>query len=168
MGAGKTTIGARLAERLRWRFIDFDEEIVRRAGMSIADIFRTHGEMAFRAMEQRLTTELSCVTDTVLAPGGGWIMRPGALERLPPATRVVWLRVTPEEALRRVRLSGVERPLLAGPDPLAAARQLLARRELLYGRADLIVDVDQMAPDEITRHIVAFLALESHGNSEEG
>jgi shikimate kinase len=168
MGAGKTTIGARLAQRLGWRFIDFDEEIVRRAGMSIADIFRTHGEMAFRDMEQRLTAELSCVTDAVLAPGGGWIMRPGALESLPPAARVVWLRVTPEEAVRRVRESDVERPLLAGPDPLAAARQLLAQREPLYGRADLIVDADEATPDDITQRIVAFLELENHGDWKKG
>lgn len=157
MGAGKTTVGQILARRLGWDFIDIDEEIVRRARMSVADIFRTLGEAAFRTMEQRLTEELCCKAETVVAPGGGWILKPGALESLPPTARAVWLRVTPEEALRRVCDGAMERPLLAGPEPLARARRLMAEREPLYGAAHHAVDVVARDPDDIAWEIEMLL-----------
>jgi shikimate kinase len=154
MGAGKTTVGRRLAEVLGWRFIDLDEEIVREAGMPVAEIFRTRGEAAFRDLESRLTARLSSVHRTVLAPGGGWIADPANAERLPPATSTVWLRVSPEEAVRRILATGAERPLLSGvEDPVVLARLLLARREPLYRTADLIVDVDGRTPDEVAGEI---------------
>jgi shikimate kinase len=112
MSAGKTTIGRLLADTLGWRFVDVDEEIVRRTGMSVADIFRERGEAVFRRLETRLTARLCSLDLAVIAPGGGWIMAPMALERLPRDTRTVWLRVSPEEAVRRSLGAGVERPLL--------------------------------------------------------
>jgi shikimate kinase len=157
MGAGKTTIGRLLALELGWRFLDFDEEIVRRTGTSVAHIFREQGEAAFRELEARLTGELSSVERTVIAPGGGWITQPGLLERLPTRTRTVWLRVSPEEAVLRLRAAGAERPLFSGPDPLPAARDLLARREALYLQADHVVDVDGRTPAEIVAEITTLL-----------
>ena len=167
-GAGKSTVGPLLAKRLGWRFIDFDEEIVRTAGRSIAEIFRTDGEAAFRALERRLTRELSSVADTVVAPGGGWITDSDALAGLPRSARVIWLRVSPEEAVRRLQQSPVERPLLAGPDPAARAREILLRREPLYQQAHHTIDVDARAPEAIVREIVALIGIEDHGHSEEG
>jgi shikimate kinase len=161
MGAGKTTVGRVLASSIGWRFIDIDEEIVRRAGMSIADLFRTSGETAFRAMESELTAGLSSVDRTVIAPGGGWIAAPENIERLPPMTCTVWLRVPVEEAVRRVRAAGIRRPLLSGPgDPVVAARKLLDRREPLYGQADLVVDTAHRTPEEIAREIRSRIRLE--------
>ncbi|MGH7507577.1 MAG: shikimate kinase [Longimicrobiales bacterium] len=163
MAAGKTTVGRILAQRLGWRFIDFDEEIVQRSGMDVATLFRTRGEMAFRELELRLTAELSSVDTTVLAPGGGWILNPGARERLPANAVLVWLRVSPEEALRRAGESGVERPLLASDDPLGTARALLADREPHYATADLIIDVDALAPEGIVNMILDQFESESDG-----
>lgn len=154
MGAGKTTVGRILAERLGWRFLDFDEEIERRAGASVAEIFRALGERGFRALESELTEALSSVADTVLAPGGGWVTRPGAFEALPAGSRTVWLRVRPEIAVQRVLASGVQRPLLEEGDPLETARALLTAREPHYRRADLIVDADAARPADIANEIL--------------
>jgi shikimate kinase len=167
-GAGKSTVGPLLAQYLGWRFLDFDEEIARDAGTSIAEIFRTGGETSFRERERRLTRELSSVAHTVVAPGGGWITDPGALAGLPRSARVIWLRVSPEEAVRRLRGSTIERPLLAGPDPLRQALERAAAREPLYRQAHHTIDVDARAPADIVRDIAALLEAEADGDSEEG
>lgn len=155
MAAGKSTVGRLLAETLGWSFLDFDEEIVRREGRTVAQIFREQGEAAFREMEARLTAALSSVRRTVLAPGGGWVLRPGNLQHLPHGTRTVWLRVSAEEAVRRARAAGTDRPLLdSADDPVAAARRLLRIREPLYGRADFTLDVEDMTPAQIVSGII--------------
>lgn len=156
-GAGKSTVGAALARALGWRFVDVDSEIMRTTGRSVADMFRSDGEAAFRAMEARLTAALSSQAEIVLAPGGGWAAQPGALEGLPAGTATVWLRVSPEEAIRRLGGSPLERPLLAGADPLAAVRKLGLERNEYYSRADLVVDVDGCATDDISRTISEWL-----------
>lgn len=163
MAAGKTTVGRMLAERLDWRFIDFDDEIVRRTGTDIATLFRERGERAFRELERRLTEELSSVERAVLAPGGGWIANSGARERIGAGAVLVWLRVTPEVAVRRAAGSGVDRPLLDGDDPLGAARALLAAREPLYAAAQVAIDVDGCTPERIVSRILEQLELESDG-----
>jgi shikimate kinase len=134
-----------------------DREIVRQTGRTIAELFQTDGEKSFRAMESRLTAELSSVSGLVLAPGGGWAAQPGTLSGLPPETAVVWLRVSPEEALRRLRGSPEQRPLLAGPDPLGAMQALAEQRRHAYERADLTVDVDGRSAAETADMISAWL-----------
>lgn len=160
MGAGKTTVGRRLAKTLGWDFIDLDDRIVQQAGMSIAEIFRRSGETAFRALESRLTGELSSVDRTVIAPGGGWILDPANSERLPPLTCTVWLRVSAEEAVRRIRSTGAERPLLAGTDPVAVAATLMERRRARYAAADVVIDVDGLAPAEVVDQIRSRIRFE--------
>jgi shikimate kinase len=155
-GAGKSTVGRMLASRLGWTFTDIDEEIVDRTGATVPELF-TRGEAAFRELEARLTAELSSLTHTVLAPGGGWAAQPGSLEALPAGTPVVWLRVSPDEALRRLRGSPIPRPLLAGADPLAVLHELAQQRTERYARADLIVDVDGRAAAEIAEEITEWL-----------
>ncbi|HEX6308071.1 MAG TPA: shikimate kinase [Longimicrobiales bacterium] len=156
-GAGKTTVGARIAEMLGWTFIDIDAEIERATGRSIADLFRSDGEPAFRAMELRLTAGLSSQSNVVLAPGGGWAAQHGALESLGSGTAIVWLRVSPEEAIRRLGGSSRDRPLLAGPDALGRMRELGREREPFYRRADLSVDVDGRTAEEVSRTISEWL-----------
>jgi shikimate kinase len=156
-GGGKTTVGAHLARRLGWRFVDIDTEIVRATGRSIADVFHSDGESAFRAMEAELTAALSSQSAIVLAPGGGWAAQPGALEALPAGTAVIWLRVSPEEAIRRLGGSPQERPLLAGADPVGTLRKIGRERHEYYSRAHLAVDVDGRATEDISRTIIEWL-----------
>src|SRR5690606_2211713 len=112
-----------------------------------------HGEPYFREWEAKLTREVAERRGVVLAPGGGWITQPGLFESLLDGTYVVWLRISADEALRRARRTLGKRPLLAGPDPLGRARALLARREPLYARADLVIDVDGRRSSSVAREI---------------
>jgi shikimate kinase len=125
--------------------------------MSVAELFRQHGEADFREMEARLTAALCSLPEIVVAPGAGWAALPGALEGLPADTTVVWLRIEPEEALRRLGHATEERPLLAGTDPLSALAGLAERRTQHYDKADLVIDVGGRAVDEIARTIVEWL-----------
>jgi shikimate kinase len=156
-GSGKSTVGPILANRLGWRFLDLDSEIQRLAGRSIAELFQQDGETAFRAMEARLTAGLSSLTHTVLSTGGGWAAQPGLIEGLPPQSAVVWLRVPPEEAVRRIRDSPGLRPLLAGPDPLRDLIALAEQRTHRYALADCTIDVDARSPDAIAEEISEWL-----------
>ncbi len=153
MGSGKTLVGQALAERLGWAFRDFDQEIRSRMGLPIPQIFRQHGEESFREMEGRVGTELLQVENAVLASGGGWPSGLGRMEELPAGTFSVWLRVSPEEAVRRVRQEGPTRPLLAVPDPLGKARELLAEREPWYSKADVALDSGGGGPEELAGQI---------------
>ena len=153
MAAGKTAVGAELARRLGWEHLDVDREIARRAGRSVAAIFAAEGEAGFRRREAEATAALAGRGGVVLSPGGGWIAAPGRLESLGAGTLSVWLRVTPEEAVRRAAAEPGERPLLAGPDPLAAVRALLAAREPLYARADLHLSTAGRTPAQLAAEI---------------
>ena len=153
MGAGKTVVGALLAERLGWIHVDLDREIERREGRRVAEIFAADGEARFRRLEAEATARVGRSAGIVLSPGGGWITRPGLLDVLGAGTLSVWLKVGAEEAVRRAAAAPGERPLLAGADPLAAARRLLAEREPLYARADLAVDTEGRAPSEVAEEI---------------
>jgi shikimate kinase len=154
MGAGKTTVGRIIADRLRWSFVDLDLEIERRAGRSIPEIFDSEGELEFRRIETRCTSALAGCTRTVLAPGGGWITTPGNLEALGPGTLTVWLQVSTEAALRRLKADAAVRPLLAAHDPAGAIRSLAARRDREYARADLALPTGARTPGELADEIV--------------
>lgn len=156
MCSGKTSVGRRLAERLGWDFIDFDESIERREGRRIADLFRERGEAHFRALEARLTDEVSDRRRVVLAPGGGWAAQPELVARLRPGSLVVWLRARPETVHERHRAQAeVVRPLLEGADPLQAIVSILQAREPAYARADLRIDTDERDPADIAAEIEA-------------
>jgi shikimate kinase len=155
-GSGKTSTGRELARMLGRPFLDIDEQIEADAGMSVRDIFATHGEQYFRALERAVTTQLSQVAaPMVIAPGGGWIMVPGLLDMLRPPAELIWLQVSPQRALERMGKGIVKRPLLAGPAPLGALAALLAARESFYLQANHTVSVESMTPIEAARHIVA-------------
>lgn len=158
MAAGKSTVGRVLAKRLDWEFVDFDTEIEQRTGTSIPEIFEHEGAEAFRELERRVTADYVGEEWIVLAPGGGWITQPDLLERFGEETLVVWLRITPEEVVRRARRTISHRPLLASaPDPLERARTLIREREPLYRMADIAIDVDGHTVDEIVDRIVEMM-----------
>jgi shikimate kinase len=141
-GAGKSTHGRRAAALLRRRFVDLDREISRQAGRSVAQIFRLSGEAAFRALEREATEALASQPDSVVAPGGGWMMDPGNVELVKPGAVIVWLQVSPAVAVRRMGERIRTRPLLATGDPVATLERLLAARQARYAAADAVVNTE--------------------------
>ncbi|MDQ8169870.1 MAG: shikimate kinase [Gemmatimonadota bacterium] len=159
-GAGKSTVGALVAERLGWPCIDFDRTIERAAGCTIAELFAEAGEGAFRAWERRLTAEMAPADGppVVLVPGGGWVEDPDHRARFGVSWRAIYLAVSPEVAVHRMGATVADRPLLRGLDPVESVRNLLRRREALYLQSNHVVSTDSMGADEVATLIVA-LAL---------
>ena len=154
-GSGKSTVGRAVARRLSRPFLDFDAEIERREGVSIARIFAERGEAAFRVLEYTLTQELGAAPPMVLAPGGGWVTIPGAMALLRPPARIIHLQISPREALRRLTRSRIVRPLLAQADPAMAMQSLLDRRSGLYAMADVTVNVEAVDSQRLIDSVVA-------------
>jgi len=148
-GSGKSTIGRRVARRLGRTFVDFDSEIERREGKSVAQIFAERGEAGFRALELELTKELAKTSGMILAPGGGWTTIPGAAALLRPPARMIYLRVKAEVAIGRILRGRRIRPLLQTADPLETLRKLLAEREAGYLEADHVLDVEVVKSQQL-------------------
>jgi shikimate kinase len=164
MASGKSTVGPILAERLGWDFVDFDDVIARREGRSPGRLIREEGEPAFRALEARITAEHGDRRGVVLAPGGGWAMAPELAASLGPGTVRVWLRVSPEEAVRRAESEGTDRPLMGPPEGrVERMTRLLERRMERYAAAELSVDVDELQPGAVADAIVRRLGLATGG-----
>jgi len=161
-GAGKSTVGRRVARRLGIAFVDFDREIERRSGLPVSRIFEEHGESRFRELELELTRDVAAAPPAVLAPGGGWITVPGVVALLRPPGRMIYLRVRPDVALLRMGRRAELRPLLRTADPSAALKRLLEAREAAYRQADHVVDVDRIGMKAVT-DIVTRLAESSRG-----
>jgi len=138
MGAGKSTIGRRLAARLRMRFVDAAAEIELAAGMPIPEIFDTHGEPHFRDGEARVIARLLNGGPIVLATGGGAVLREETRARLSERAVSIWLKADAEVILRRVRRRA-DRPLLQTADPAETIKRLIAEREPIYQQADITV-----------------------------
>ena len=161
-GAGKSTVGRAVAERLLRSFLDFDKEIERRELLSISEIFASKGEPYFRKLERTLTEELREVGNMILSPGGGWVTNPEVVRMLRPPGQLIYLKVHPETALKRLGSRRMTRPLLTRPDPVGELKRLLAERREAYEAADHIIDteridsqrvIDQVA--EMAQHIAA-------------
>jgi shikimate kinase len=138
MGAGKSTIGRRLAARLRLPFLDADIEIEAAAGMSIPDIFETHGEPHFRDGEARVIARLLDNGPAVIATGGGAFMREETRKRIGDKAVSIWLKADVDVIMKRVKRRA-DRPLLQTEDPAATVSRLLEAREPVYQSADLTI-----------------------------
>jgi shikimate kinase len=163
MGAGKTTVGRIVADRLQMPFIDLDEHIEHRAGSPVVEIFAARGEDAFRRMETEALESLADFPAAVVAGGGGVVLRDENRRLLATLGTVVYLKVTAGEALARIgEVDG--RPLLAAGGPAAAATLLDARESLYAAVADVTVDTDSKPPSRIAEEVAAGLAsVRLHG-----
>lgn len=156
MGAGKSSVGRRVAARLVWPFSDSDAVVEARYGRTVGDIWRTDGEEAFRAMESDALREaLEDPTPSVIAAAGGTVLDPKNRQMMEQADAVViWLRADPTTLAGRVR-HGDHRPLL--DDDAAGTLQRLfdERRELYTEVADAVIDVDDLDLDEVAARVLA-------------
>lgn len=139
MGAGKTTIGRRLAPRLGFPFIDADHEIECAAGMSVSDLFATHGEQSFREGEAKVIKRLLEGEPHVLATGGGAVTNEETRALIRELTISIWIKADIETILKRATRRNT-RPLLQSGDPRATLQRLMQEREPYYAAADIHID----------------------------
>jgi len=159
-GCGKSTVGRHLARHLGLRLVDSDHEIEKRIGMPIRSWFETHGEAAFRDIEEQVIDQLSAPGhDIVLATGGGAVLRAPNRERLRQASHVFYLRSTPEELFRRLR-HDTHRPLLQVADPLRRLRELYRERDPLYRQvAHYIIETGRPSVPALVNMVLMQLEL---------
>ena len=154
MGAGKSTVGRRLAQALKQRFIDCDKALEERTGASIPLIFELEGEAGFRAREKALTAELTQLPNIVLATGGGVVLDPDNRRYLSERGFVIYLQTSVDEQLRRVG-KDPNRPLLQADDPRARLQAILEQREPLYREvADMVICTDGCHARQIAAEIL--------------
>jgi shikimate kinase len=157
MGAGKSSIGRRVALRLGIPFVDADAEIEKAAGMSISDIFAVRGEAEFRAGETRVIARLLESGPQVLATGGGAFVNPETRAAVGAKGISIWLKAEFDVLLKRIRRRH-DRPLLKTDDPGATLRKLMQERDPIYALADLTVQSRDVLHDRIVDEIVSALA----------
>jgi shikimate kinase len=157
MGAGKSSIGRRLALRLGIPFVDADVEIEKAAGMNIPDIFATHGEPDFRAGEARVIARLLESAPQVLATGGGAFMNADTRALIGVKGISIWLKADFDVLMRRIRRRH-DRPLLKTDDPGATLKKLMEERYPVYGLADLTMHSREVPHDKIVDEIIDALA----------
>ncbi|MFZ5608176.1 MAG: shikimate kinase [Pseudomonadota bacterium] len=160
MGAGKTTVGRRLAARLGLAFVDADSEIERAAGLSIADIFDLYGEAAFRDGERRVIERLLAGPPKVLATGGGAFMNPATRALIQEKAVSVWLKADLEVLVERTARRDT-RPLLRGGDARDVLARLLAQRQPVYAEAALHVATGHGPHEAVVEAIIAALPTTS-------
>jgi shikimate kinase len=157
MGAGKSSVGRRVALRLGIPFVDADTEIEKAAGMAITDIFAIRGEAEFRAGEARVILRLLEGGPQVLATGGGAFINPDTRAAIAAKGISIWLKAEPDVLMKRIKRRQ-DRPLLRTADPAATLRKLLDEREPVYALADLTVQSREVTHDRIVDEIVGAIA----------
>jgi shikimate kinase len=163
MGAGKTTVGRLLADRLQWGYLDSDAQVMASTGSSVPELFAERGEEAFRAEESRVLAEaLSSPEPVVVSAAAGVVLLPGNRDLLQRSGVVVWLRADPRVLARRVG-KGEGRPLL-GDQPAARLADLYEVRKPLYESvAQVTIDVDGLTPDQVIDRLLAEPVLADRG-----
>lgn len=160
-GAGKSTVGRRLAQRMKLKHVDTDERITARAGKSIADIFREDGESAFRAWEKEIIEDVTRDQPQVISAGGGVVLDPENVARLRAAALVVWLTAPPETLWHRISRDAAtpaNRPALTADDGLSELKELLQQRQERYrAAAHLTIETGNRTTDEIVSRLLEHL-----------
>ncbi len=156
MGAGKSTVGKILADRLGIQFIDADQEIERAAGCTIPDFFEKYGEVEFRKGEERVISRILAGEPCVLATGGGAFMSEATRLLIKKMATSVWLRVSFEVLAKRLEKRS-DRPLLQTTDPQQTLKALIKKRYPIYNDADFIVDAENDGVDITVSKVIECL-----------
>lgn len=165
-GAGKSSVGQLLADRLGWAFFDTDREIARSAKKPIVQIFADEGEVAFRAQERAILLRLGSGRHQVISLGGGTVVSEENRSFVLSTGLVVQLDARPETIVQRLRNDQTEvRPLLQAADPLARVQSLKASRAAVYSVADYYLPTDDLTPEEAAEHLLAWLGQNTDGNA---
>jgi shikimate kinase len=151
-GAGKTTVGKLVADKLGTQVVDIDALVVRKMQMPVSRIFAEYGEAKFRAVEAESMRQALSGAPAVITPGGGWAAQPGALDEVRASCYLIYLRTMAVTAAKRSADYG--RPLLIGEDPVEKMRQLLKERDSFYSQADGEVKADVKSPTALADEVV--------------
>jgi shikimate kinase len=154
MGTGKSSVGAKLAQRLKTDFVDIDREIELVSGMSIAEIFKRHGEVRFRSEESLMVKKLGKREDIVIATGGGAVLLSENLAALKENSILIGLDARPEDIYARVNRKKGTRPLLKKDISIQEIETLLQERTPYYACADIRIDTSGKKLDQITNEIL--------------
>ena len=160
MASGKTRVGAALACLTGWDLVDADDELVRRAGRSIACIFKESGEAGFREMERSVINDLCLGQRRIIAAGGGAFVDDSNRSRMLNNGLVVCLSAKPETIHQRIVEQDGDaavRPLLASPDPLQRIRELVTQRIPAYAQAHHTIDTDELTPEQVAERVMELL-----------
>ena len=152
-GAGKSSVGRMVADRLHTGYLDIDSILIRKEGKPISMIFAEKGEPAFREMERKEVDAALSQEPAVIVPGGGWAAQPGALDAAKPRGYFIYLKARAEVAAGRAVPSGT-RPVMMGDDPVARMRELLETRDPFYSRADATVQTEAKPAEKVADEIV--------------
>jgi XRE family aerobic/anaerobic benzoate catabolism transcriptional regulator len=156
-GAGKSTIGARVAERVDAPFIELDRLVEDEAGMSLGEIFEIRGQEGYRDIESRvLEGVLSAPGRAIIATGGSLVTAPETWARLRAGARTAWLRASPGSHLERVMAQGDLRPMRGRPQARAELEAILETRAPLYAQADVALDTDALGVDGAVERLAAW------------
>lgn len=155
-GAGKTTLGRRLAKSLSRDFVELNQVIEEHSGMPVGEVIALYGQEGYRQLESKVLESLVAQEqEIVLAVGGGIVSEPKTYDVLRQHYFTVWLKAEPEDHMARVRAQGDNRPMSGNPEAMADLRKILTGRESLYGLADVTVDTHQKSIEETLARLVA-------------
>jgi len=153
-GAGKSTVGPLLAKRLKTEFVELDKWVEEAAGMSLGEIFATHGEAYYRALQRESVLRLfDRSVGCVAVPGGSVVTDEETWELIKRRCFTIWLQATPEEFMRRMRRQGDTRPMQGRPSAMDELKALLARREPLYAESHLVIRTTHKSPRQVVMQI---------------
>lgn len=157
MGTGKSSVGMRLAQKLKRQFIDMDREIERITGLSVSDIFKLHGEIRFRSEEKILSTKLANRNGLVIATGGGVVLNQENIDALRRNGILICLQASAQEIFERVNRRKGTRPLLKKNLRLEDIEEMLEARESFYAEADYRMDTSHKSPEQVSNEIMLLL-----------